>query len=182
MTSEPTPPTTDQTSVEAETSIAEAIRRLEEEQGLADAIRRLDQTNYENRAALYARRQLRSILSLTEVTAIATPDDKNPIYDIAEAAATIGNISAEEGDDLVMADMIFTATDPEGVTIHVVAEAPITATDRDCGQALRRAKIMGRATRKKTLPVVFTTEAPTDLIKKRQHEVNIINIPHKQPD
>lgn len=166
MTSEPTPSTTEQTSLEAEPS-------------LADAIRRLDQTNYENHAARYARRQLRSILGLTEATAIATPDDKNRIHDIAEAAAFIGAISPEEGDDLVMADMIFTATDPDGVTVHVVAEASITAQDHDCDQALRRAAIMGRATRKKTIPAVITNEAPTYLIQKRQHEVRIINIPHK---
>ena len=182
MTSEPTPPTTDHTSSESETSLAEAIRRLETEQSLADAIRRLDQANYEKRASIYARRQLRSVLGLTKATAIATPDNKNRIYEIAEAATITGSISAEEVDDLVTADMIFTATDPNGVTVHVVAEAPITANDHDCKQTIRRAAIMNRATKKKTLPVVTTTEAPTNLIQKHQHEVQIINIPHKRID
>ena len=147
---------------------------------IGGTVSRLDGANYENQAADYAPRRMRTILKLSQPRSIATPRDKTALHAIADRAAVNGLISDDEADDLLLADAVFAAAGPDGSRVQVVAEASITAKPHDCDRAVRRAKIMSRATDETpTIPVVISAEAPEDLVQERRHEVTFFNIPNK---
>ena len=147
---------------------------------IGGTVSRLDGANYENQAADYAPRRLRTILKLSQPSAIATPKDKTALHAIVDRAAVGGVISDDEAYDLLLADAVFAAAGPDGSRVQVVAEASITAKAHDCDRAVRRAKIMSRATDETpTIPVVISAEAPDELVQERKHEVTFFNIPNK---
>ena len=145
---------------------------------IGGTVSRLDGANYENQAADYAPRRLRTVLGLGRPIAIATPRERTGLHAIADQAAVNGVISDDEADDLLLTDMAFAAVGPGGEQIQVIGEASITAQARDCDRAVRRAEIMGRATGTPTIPVVISTEAPDELVQAWQHEVTFFNIPN----
>ena len=145
---------------------------------IGGTVSRLDGANYENQAADYAPRRLRTVLGLSQPIAIATPRERTALHAIADQAAVSGVISDDEADDLLLTDIAFAATGPGGAKIQVIAEASITAQARDCDRAVIRAGIMGRATGTPTIPVVISAEAPDELVQARQHEVTFFNIPN----
>ena len=123
---------------------------------------------------------MRTILKLSQTSAIATPKDKTALHAIVDRAAVGGVISDDEADDLLLADAVFAAAGPDGSRFQVVAEASITAKAHDCDRAVRRAKIMSRATDETpTIPVVISSEAPDELAQERRHEVTFFHIPNK---
>ena len=145
---------------------------------IGGTVSRLDGANYENQAADYAPRRLRTVLGLSQSIAIATPRERTGLHAIADQAVVSGVISDDEADDLLLTDMAFAAVGPGGEQIQVIAEASITAQARDCDRAVRRAEIMGRATATPTIPVVISAEAPDELVQAWQHEVTFFNIPN----
>ena len=145
---------------------------------IGGTVSRLDGANYENQAADYAPRRLRTVLGLSQPIAIATPRERTALHAIADQAAVSGVISDDEADDLLLTDIAFAATGPGGAKIQVIAETSITAQARDCDRAVRRADIMGRATGTPTIPVVISAEVPDELVQARQHEVTFFNIPN----
>ena len=145
---------------------------------IGGTVSRLDGANYENQAADYAPRRLRTVLGLSRPAAIATPRERTALHAIADQAVVSGVISDDEADDLLLTDMAFAAVGPGGEQIQVIAEASITAQVRDCDRAVRRAEIMGRATGTPTIPVVISAEAPDELVQAWQHEVTFFNIPN----
>ena len=145
---------------------------------IGGTVSRLDGANYENQAADYAPRRLRTVLGLSRPAAIATPRERTGLHAIADQAVVNGVISDDEADDLLLTDMAFAAVGPGGEQIQVIAEASITAQTRDCDRAVRRAEIMARATGTPTIPVVISTEAPDELVQAWQHEVTFFNIPN----
>ena len=146
---------------------------------LRGAVRQLQGTDYENHAANYAPRRLRSILGLTQPKAIATPREKAGLHEIADQAVADGLITDDEADDLLLSDAAFAGINPTGETVQVVAEASITAQANDCDRAVRRAKIMAKATGMSAVPVVISTGAEDNLVAERQHEVTFFSIPNK---
>ena len=145
---------------------------------IGGTVSRLDGANYENQAADYAPRRLRTVLGLSQPVAIATPRERTALHAIADQAVVNGVISDDEADDLLLTDMAFAAVGPGGEQIQVIGEASITAQARDCDRAVRRAEIMARATGTPTIPVVISTEAPDELVQAWQHEVTFFNIPN----
>ena len=145
---------------------------------IGGTVSRLDGANYENQAADYAPRRLRTVLGLSQPAAIATPRERTGLHAIADQAVVSGVISDDEADDLLLTDMAFAAVGPGGEQIQVIGEASITAQVRDCDRAVRRAEIMARATGTPTIPVVISTEAPDELVQAWQHEVTFFNIPN----
>ena len=145
---------------------------------IGGTVSRLDGANYENQAADYAPRRLRTVLGLSRPAAIATPRERTALHAIADQAVVNGVISDDEADDLLLTDMAFAAVGPGGEQIQVIAEASITAQFRDCDRAVRRAEIMARATGTPTIPVVISAEAPDELVQAWQHEVTFFNIPN----
>ena len=145
---------------------------------IGGTVSRLDGANYENQAADYAPRRLRTVLGLGRPIAIATPRERTGLHAIADQAAVNGVISDDEADDLLLTDMAFAAVGLGGEKIQVIAEASITAQARDCDRAVRRAEIMARATGTPTIPVVISTEAPDELVQAWQQEVTFFNIPN----
>ena len=146
---------------------------------LRGAVRQLQGTDYENHAANYAPRRLRSILGLTQPKAIATPREKAGLHQIADQAVEDGLITDDEADDLLLADAAFAGLNPAGETVQVVAEASITAQTKDCDRAVRRAKIMAKATGTPAVPVVISAGAEDNLVAERKHEVTFFHIPNK---
>ena len=146
---------------------------------LRGAVRQLQGTDYENHAANYAPRRLRSILELTQPKAIATPREKAGLHEIADQAVEDGLITDDEADDLLLSDAVFAGVNPAGETVQVVAEASITAQANDCDRAVRRAKIMAKATGIPAVPVVISAGAEDNLVAERKHEVTFFNIPNK---
>ena len=147
---------------------------------IGGTVSRLDGANYENQAADYAPRRMRTILKLSQPSAIATPMNRTALHAIVDQAAVNGLISDDEADDLLLADAVFAAAGPDGSRVQVVAEASITAKAHDCDRAVRRAKIMSRATDETpTIPVVISAEAPDELVQERRHEVTFFHIPNK---
>lgn len=146
---------------------------------LRGAVRQLQGTDYENHAANYAPRRLRTILELTQPKAIATPREKAGLHQIADQAVEDGLITDDEADDLLLADAAFAGINPAGETVQVVAEASITAQTKDCDRAVRRAKIMAKATGMPAVPVVISAGAEDNLVAERKHEVTFFHIPNK---
>ena len=146
---------------------------------LRGAVRQLQGTDYENHAANYAPRRLRTILELTQPKAIATPREKAGLHEIADQAVADGLITNDEADDLLLADAAFAGVNPAGETVQVVAEASITAQAKDCDRAVRRAKIMAKATGMPAVPVVISAGAEDNLVAEREHEVTFFHIPNK---
>ena len=146
---------------------------------LRGAVRQLQGTDYENHAANYAPRRLRTILELTQPKAIATPREKAGLHEIADQAVEDGLITDDEADDLLLADAVFAGVNPAGETVQVVAEASITAQANDCDRAVRRAKIMAKATGIPAVPVVISAGAEDNLVAERKHEVTFFHIPNK---
>ena len=145
---------------------------------IGGTVSRLDGANYENQAADYAPRRLRTVLGLSQPAAVATPRERTGLHAIADQAVVSGVISDDEADDLLLTDMAFAAVGPGGEQIQVIGEASITAQTRDCDRAVRRAEIMARATGTPTIPVVISTEVPDELVQAWRHEVTFFNIPN----
>ena len=166
--------------IELRNEFREHARKTDQRlESIGGTVSRLDGANYENQAADYAPRRMRTILKLSQPSAIATPKDKAALHAIADQAVLDGVISDDEADDLLLADAVFAAVGPDGSPVFVVAEASITAKAHDCDRAVRRAKIMSRATEETpTIPVVISAEAPDELVQERQREVTFFNIPN----
>ena len=123
-------------------------------------------TGYEGIAARVADRLVRRELGLTSPAVVmrgrgntATP----PMPEIDQAAEA-GNITWNESDDLVMADVIVRATGQDGAAVYVVAEISITVQERDRVRAHRRAVLLERATGVTTIPVVIGMEEETPVV------------------
>ena len=120
-------------------------------------VSRLLGTNYEGKATVAAPRLARRILGLTNPTVAGRGWANNMALPLPEAdqAAERGDITWEEADDLVLADVIVSATDQDGAAVYVVAEISITVQDRDRVRAQRRAALLEKATGVPTIPVVI---------------------------
>ena len=130
-------------------------------------VSRLLGTNYEGKATRFAPRMARRKLGLATPTVVAMGWANNMALPLPEAdqAAERGDITWEEADDLVMADVIVSATDQDGAQRYVLAEISITVQERDRGRAHRRAVLLERATGVTTIPVVvgMNEDSPSDL-------------------
>ena len=73
----------------------------------------------------------------------------------ADQAAERGDITWDEADDIVKADVIVGATDQDGAQRYVLAEISITVQERDRVRAHRRAALLEKATGVTTIPVVI---------------------------
>lgn len=166
--------------IEHRKEFQEYARRTNQELArLGGAVGQLQGTDYENHAAHYVPRRLRTVLGLSRPAAIATPRDKSGLHAIADEAAEKGLITDEEADDLLLADAAFAAVDAEGNPVHIAIEASITAQTKDCDRAVRRAGIMSRATGITAIPVVISVKEEDGLAEERRHEVTFFNVPYK---
>ena len=128
-------------------------------------VSRLLGTNYEGKATRFAPRMARRILGLANPTVVAMGWANNMALPLPEAdqAAERGDITWDEADDLVKADVIVAATDQDGGQRYVLAEISITVQENDRARALRRANALQKATGVTTIPVVIgiSEEAPS---------------------
>ena len=120
-------------------------------------VSRLLGTNYEGKATRFAPRMARRNLGLANPTVVAMGWANNMALPLPEAdrAAERGDITWDEADDIVKADVIVSATDQDGAQLYVLAEISITVQERDRGRAHRRAVLLERATGVTTIPVVI---------------------------
>ena len=82
--------------------------------------------------------------------------------DIAEEAENAGRITMDEGDALVMADIIFIAEDEAGQPVQVLLEVSLTVQQHDIERAETRARILERATGIRTLAGVVGESIPEE--------------------
>ena len=82
--------------------------------------------------------------------------------DIAEEAENAGRITMDEGDALVMADIIFIADDEAGQPVQVLLEVSLTVQQRDIERAEARARILEKATGIRTLAGVVGESVPEE--------------------
>ena len=126
-------------------------------------VSRLLGTNYEGKATKFAPRMARRILGLANPTVVAMGWANNMALPFPEAdqAAERGDITWDEADDIVMADVIVRATGEDGAAVYVVAEISITVQERDRVRAQRRAALLERATGVTSIPVVIGIDEET---------------------
>lgn len=120
-------------------------------------VNRLLGTNYEGKATTFAPRMARRKLGLANPTAVAMGYANNMVFVLPEAdqAAERGDITWDEADDLVRADVIVSGTNQDGSQQYVLAEISITVQEQDRIRALRRARLLEKATGVATIPVVI---------------------------
>ncbi len=127
-------------------------------------VSRLLGINYEGKATTFAPRMARRILGLTNPTVVAMGWANNMALPLPEAdqAAERGDITWDEADDIVRADVIVSATSQEGTPVYVLAEISITVQEKDRDRARRRAALLEKATGVTTIPAVIgiSEEAP----------------------
>ena len=127
-------------------------------------VSRLLGINYEGKATTFAPRMARRILGLTNPTVVAMGWANNMALPLPEAdqAAERGDITWDEADDIVRADVIVSATSQEGTPVYVLAEISITVQEKDRDRARRRAALLEKATGVTAIPAVigFSEEAP----------------------
>ena len=94
---------------------------------------RLLGTNYEGKATRFAPRMARRNLGLANPTVVAMGWANNMALPLPEAdrAAERGDITWDEADDIVKADVIVSATDQDGAQLYVLAEISITVQEND---------------------------------------------------
>ena len=120
-------------------------------------VSRLMGTNYEGKATTFAPRLARRILGLSSTTVVGRGWANNMALPLPEAdqAAERGDITWDEADDIVRADVIVSGTAQDGAAVYVVAEISITVQERDRARAQRRAGLLEKATGVATIPVVI---------------------------
>ena len=123
-------------------------------------VSRLLGTNYEGKATTFAPRMARRKLGLANPRVVAMGWANNMALPLPEAdqAAERGDITWDEADDIVRADVIVSATDQDGEQRYVLAEISITVQERDRVRAHRRAALLEKATGVTTIPVVIGIE------------------------
>ena len=130
-------------------------------------VSRLLGTNYEGKATTFAPRMARRNLGLANPRVVAMGLANNMALPLPEAdqAAERGDITWDEADDIVRADVIISATDQDGAQRYVLAEISITVQERYRVRAHRRAALLEKATGVTTIPVVIgiDEEAPAGL-------------------
>ncbi len=102
---------------------------------------------YENTAIRLAPRLFRRHLGLTDTALFSHyPEGQNgKLQDMAKAVSGNQAVTAEELEDLLETDMLFTAKEPSGQA-YVLAEASLTVQANDVIRARRRAGILDRIT------------------------------------
>ena len=120
-------------------------------------VSRLLGTNYEGKATQFAPRMARRKLGLTNPTVVAMGYANNMVLLLPEAdqAAERGDITWDEADDIVRADVIVSGAHQDGTQRYVLAEISITVQENDRARAQRSAGLLERATGVKTIPVVI---------------------------
>jgi len=100
---------------------------------------------YENTAIRLAPRLFRRTLGLTDTALFSHyPEGRHgKLQDMAKAVSGNRTVTAEELEDLLETDMVFTANDPSG-QVYVLAEASLTVQANDVIRARRRARILDR--------------------------------------
>ena len=120
-------------------------------------VSRLLGTNYAGKATRFAPRMARRNLGLANPTVVAMGWANNMTLLLPEAdqAAEKGDITWDQADDIVKADVIVRATGQDGKAVYVLAEISITVQERDRARAHRRAGLLEKATGVPTIPVVI---------------------------
>ena len=123
-------------------------------------VSRLLGTNYEGKATTLAARMARRKLGLANPTVVAMGWANNMALPLPEAdqAAERGDITWDEADDIVRADVIVSGTDQDGSRRYVLAEISITVQEQDRARAQRRAALLEKATGVPTIAVVIGIE------------------------
>ena len=124
---------------------------------------RLVRMDFRDKLAPIADRLARRNLALLNPRVVMWAGGEHPMSPLPEVdqAAERGNITWEEADDLVLADVIVRATREDGLTVYVVAEISITVQERDRVRAQRRAALLEKATGVATIPVVIGIDEET---------------------
>ena len=124
---------------------------------LARDSRHFEEDEYRGRMARIADRLVRRYLGLANRTVVARSMERLNylILPEVEQAAERGDITWDESDDLVLADVVVSADGQDGEPCYVLAEISITIQQEDRDRAIYRAGLLERATGVTTIPVVI---------------------------
>ena len=114
-------------------------------------------TDYEGEVARVANRLVRRNLGFADPEVVMKrrmPNATPPLPEV-DQAANRGDITWDEADDLVMADVIVSGAGQDGKQVYVLAEISITVQEKDKARAFRRAELLARVTGVTTIPVVM---------------------------
>ena len=116
-------------------------------------------TQYKGRAAHRAISRVR-ILGIERASIVLAPGESQPsFHDAMAEAVEHGLITQEQLDDLTATDIILRG----GNHRHAVIEASLGPNEDDLQRALRRARVLARATGQDTTPAVAAPELPAGL-------------------
>ena len=122
---------------------------------------------YEEAVARIAHRLVRRNLGLADAVVVARSLARNMPLELPDLdlAAGMGDITWDEADDLVMADVVVRGTGPDGEQRYVLAEVSVAVQERDRIRAHRRAALLEKATGVTTIPIVvgMDEDSPSDL-------------------
>lgn len=128
------------------TTVKGNIERMQMAQGIQSGVlSEAAGAAYENTAIRLAPRLFRRHLGFTETTLFSHFTDgwHGSLKAMAKAVPNNPTVSAEELEDLLETDMVFTAKGPKG-QVYVLAEASLTVQANDVIRARRRARILNR--------------------------------------
>ena len=133
--------------------MVQQIKRIDSRLGNVTA------AQYEERAAHRATSRVRT-LGIERARIVLAPGESQPsFHDAMAEAVDTGLISQMELDDLTATDIILRGTNRR----HVVIKASLCPDEDDLQRALRRARILAKATGEDTTPAVATPELPDGL-------------------
>ena len=140
--------------------LKEGQARLETGQNhIRGEINNLRGDKYERRITRFIANTARSHFNMRQVRVLLgefTPDNNELIDLLDDAEENRGVITAEQGQDLGLADIIIAGVNrADGTPRYVVIEAAVTLNRDDVVRALRRADVLGAVTGQAVLPVVI---------------------------
>ena len=119
--------------------------------------RRIAESEYREKTGRIAHRLVTRNLGLANPIVVARGMCFTNPLELPETAqaAERGDITWDETDDLVMADVVVSGTGQDGQQVYVVMEISITVQGKDKATVLRRAGLLERATGVTVIPVAI---------------------------
>lgn len=126
-------------------------------------VSRLAGTDYETRATGLARRHIFREMGIPGALVFSTAKNPERLRALADEAIEARILDDRNADDMERADIVLTASQPDGTAVYLLGEISITANKDDVEKARRRAALLATATGIKCLPIVLAEEAEEGL-------------------
>ena len=126
-------------------------------------VSRLVGADYETRATALARRHIFRDMGIPGALVFSTAKNPERLRALADEAIEAGILDDRNADDMERADIVLTASQPDGTAVYILGEISVTANKDDMEKARRRAALLGMTTGVKCLPIVLAEEAEEGL-------------------